>query len=147
MSPYRRPVLRYISHEALKTTLKRKIKFAWSRANDSGNRSLLILIHSFVIAMFLTFEKNSAVAVIEMAIVVGLITIARMLWSWCLFFIRAKQRNENAKRMDELQKPFFYQEFWNDYTCNSCGKIFQSLEKAISHSTTEHFEPTIINEK
>jgi hypothetical protein len=81
MSPYRQPALRYTAPKTLKTSLKRKIKFAWDRANFPGNKSWLILIHSLVVITLIIFEKNSAIAAIEMAIVVALITIARMLWS------------------------------------------------------------------
>ena len=42
MSPYRRPALKYTTPKRLKTLLKRKIKFAWDRANNFDS-----LLHVF----------------------------------------------------------------------------------------------------
>ena len=144
MSPYRRPALRYAVPKSLKTSLKRKIKFAWDRANDLRNRALFILIQSFVIAVPLTFEKNSAIAAIEIATVVGLISIARMLWSWFSFFIQAKQRNKRAIRMDELRnyKTFGFVSLPTGtkykYICGDCNKCFSSKNKATIHVSVCH---------
>lgn len=140
MSPYRRSALRYDAPKAFKTSLKRKIKFAWDSANDPGNKSLLILIHSFVIVKFIIFEKNSALAAIEVTIVVALITIIRMLWSWFLFFVKAKQRNKRGKVQEEL---FHYKNYGfvsiptnkqYHYMCGGCNKCFVSNEYAILHA-------------
>lgn len=130
MSPYRRPALRYIAPEPLKTSLKRKIKFAWNYANNDIN-SLFGFVYLPIAIVCLPFER-------KMIFPIGLIIVvmlATMLWSWFSFFIQAKRRNKHAKQMDELRKhSSLFLPFWNDWICNSCKRIFQTEEKAMSHA-------------
>jgi len=141
MSPYRRPALRYIAPGALKTPLKRKIKFAWNYANNINSllnvNSLFGFIYLPIAIVCLPFER-------QMIFPIGLIIVvmlATMLWSWCSFFIQAKRRNEHAKRMDRLQTNMNY-----SYMCGSCNSCFQSHEHAVLHVFRCHTETTIINE-
>lgn len=145
MSPYRQPALRYIVPESLKTPLKRKIKFAWNRVDNMDNPLFgCVIIFTPIVSLLIDQRMKFAIPIMLGSTL--LIVLATMLLTWCSFFIQAKQRNKHAKLMDELTQPFKYLPFWNDYTCNSCGKIFQSLEKARIHSTAEHFESAIVNE-
>lgn len=133
MSPYRRPPLKFIATEFMKTPLKRKIKFAWVQANKRTNPFVLLFVHCAVLIFFIVFDRSDFASLFA-GLIIALITIARMFWFWFLFLIESKKRNEQAKRFEELQKPFLFQEFWNDYTCNSCKKIFQTKEKAVQHA-------------
>lgn len=147
MNPYRRPQLKFIAPEFLKTPLKRKIKFAWNYANNNTN-SLFGFIYLPIAVVCLPFERR-------MILPIGLIVVViltTMLWSWCSFFIQAKQRNKRAKRMDELQN---YKQFGfvrlptgtnYSYMCGSCNSCFQSHEHAVLHVYECHTKTTIINE-
>jgi len=152
MSPYRQPALKYATPKRLKTSLKRKIKFAWDRANNFDSlknvNSLFGFICLPIAVVCLPFERR-------MIFPIGLIIVvilATMLWSWCSFFIQAKQRNKRAKRMDELQN---YKTFGfvslptgtnHGYMCGNCNKCFRSNQQAMLHVFRCHTETTVINE-
>lgn len=144
MNPYRQPALRYLVPKSLKTPLKRKIKFAWDRANNIHSlmniNSLFGFICLPIAVVCLPFEQRM-IFPIGLIIVVILVT---MLWSWCSFFIQTKQRNKRAIRMDELRnyKTFGFVSLPTGtkykYICGDCNKCFSSKNKATIHVSVCH---------
>lgn len=121
MNPFRRPQLKFIAPEFLKTPLKRKIKLAWNLSNQRGNRHWLIIIYSFVIIL-LMFENSWITGLISIPIII-ICNVVILFWFWLSFINEAKQRN---KRAILTNSPLLLQPWRCNYKCSSCGGVFNS---------------------
>ena len=74
MSPYRRPALRYIVPESLRTPFLRKIKFAWHRANNKNSLFSFIYLPIAIVCLLSEWQVIFTIGIIVLAI------LAIMLW-------------------------------------------------------------------